>query len=205
MLFGAFDIGRGTNMDTANHAGTTDADIADMLKNAWKRALENAGQNGQSGNHQMENKKRSSEWVNALAKELRDLVGPYEHKEQLCVFWRGKCKEYQPFGLRELLFDIAVCRICETKSFNSATARPFVAECLWQVESELKPDARSIIKDLSKLVMGCSKRKLFVAGVPCLNASKRNKRECAVLEMCSTLADRCGAFLYFCFIPKPGC
>lgn len=117
-------------------------------------------------------------------------------------------------GRKELLFDVSVCQVKSTFSFDDGqTLRHFVDNCLWLVESEFDSASMAIIVDLSKLIMGSSKKKLFVAKKPLWESWKsktpedRKKlvkdRERAILEMCKEAADRCGEHFYFCFIPHP--
>ena len=120
------------------------------------------------------------------------------------MFWKGR--KDKDFKLNELLFDVAVCETEETKSIDKGRALMFVSRCLWLVESELASDSREIIIDLSKLVMGSSEYKLFVAGLGSTflsDTTRRDRREREILKMCGQAADRCACDFYFCFIPHP--
>lgn len=174
----------------------TDSDVKEMIANAWKSAHTLPGKSSKGEVH----RGRSAGWVDALAKELRCLCKRDDGSVR--VFWRTGEKD-PDFKLNELLFDIAVCNTEETESIHQGKELRFVSRCLWLVESELANDSRSIVVDLSKLVMGCSEFKLFVAGVPLLDTPRRNHRENKILKMCGKVADRCSGTLYFCFIPYP--
>ena len=173
----------------------TDSDVKDMVVRAWKNARENP--------LPCDNKEKAKRWIGALAEQLKHRCK--KDGEDIRVFWKGMKDRDKDFEERkELLFDVSVIQCKETASFvNSKKIRYFVNKCLWLVESELSPSSKSVIVDLSKLVMGSSKRKLFVAGVPLWKGQNREEREKQVLEMCREAADRCGEHLYFCFILYP--
>ena len=183
----------------------TDSDVKEMIAKAWKSAWEWSKEEAQQGDKEdiaKQHRKRSARWVDELAKELARLCGLCESGDgDVRVFWRGE--RDSDFKLNELLFDIAVCDTEETESIEQQKVLRFVSRCLWLVESELANDSREIIVDLSKLVMGSSEFKLFVAGVPLLDTPSRNRREEKILKMCKRVADRCSGTLYFCFIPYP--
>ena len=171
----------------------TDSEVKSMVVRAWKNARKNP--------LPADNKERSKRWVGALAEELERL---YENDDSdIRVFWKGREDYDEDFEIKELLFDVSVCRCKQTVSFHQHAPLYFVDECLWLVESELADDSREIVVDLSKLVMGSSQRKLFVAGVPLWKGRGREEREEGVRRMCREVADRCGEPLYFCFIPYP--
>ena len=180
----------------------TDSDVKEMIVKAWQSIQESVGTAtlpGKSSKGRVHSK-RSAGWVDALARELKRLCKGDD--ENVRVFWMRR--KDSDFKLSELLFDIAVCETEKTKSIGQRKKLSFVSRCLWLVESELAKDkqSQSIVVDLSKLVMGRSEFKLFVAGVP-LDASSRSQREAKILEMCEKVADRCSGTLYFCFIPYP--
>lgn len=186
----------------------TNSDVKELIEKAWESAQESVGteltphatlpgKSSKGGVH----RERSARWVDALARELKRLYKGDDGNVR--VFWRGRKKDLD-FKLSELLFDIAVCETEKTKSMGQRKKLPFVSRCLWLVESELaeKSQSRSIVVDLSKLVMGRSEFKLFVAGVP-LDTPSRSHREAKILDMCEKVAGRCSGTLYFCFIPYP--
>ena len=188
----------------------TDSDVKEMIAKAWKSAWAQEsvgtevmglatlpGKSSKGGVH----RERSARWVDALARELKRLCKGDDGNVR--VFWRGRKKD-SDFELSELLFDIAVCETEKTKSMGQQKKLPFVSRCLWLVESELaeKSQSRSIVVDLSKLVMGRSEFKLFVAGVP-LDTPRRDRREEKILKMCEKVVDRCSGTFYFCFILYP--
>ena len=190
----------------------TDSDVKDMIVRAWENAREST-QDAGNGDEKDVHTDRSKAWVCALAKEL-------EHRckkdgEDIRVFWKGMEEGDKDFeGRKELLFDVSVCQVKSTVSFHDRqTPRHFVDNCLWLVESEFDSASMAIIVDLSKLVMGSSKMKLFVAGMPLWNSWKGKSandleklvkdREKEILKMCKEAANRCGEHFYFCFIPHP--
>ena len=181
----------------------TDSGVKEMIAKAWKSAWEwSKGEAQQDVEEDLAklHRKRSARWVDALAKELRCFCKSGDGNVR--VFWRTG-EEDPDFKLKELLFDIAVCETEETESIEQQKLLRFVSRCLWLVESELANDSREIIVDLSKLVMGSSEFKLFVAGIPLLDTVGRKRRKEKILEMCERAADRCSGTLYFCFIPYP--
>ena len=184
----------------------TDSDVKDMVVRAWENARENARKNALPAGDRAEkevHRERSAGWVDALAKELKCL---YEKDDRdIRVFWKNW--EDKDFGTsqprREMLFDVAVCQVKEAISIQNHETLYFVSKCLWLVESELANNSKEILIDLSKLVMGSSEMKLFVAGVPLWKGRRREEREEQILKMCREAADRCGEPLYFCFILYP--
>lgn len=181
----------------------TDSGVKDMVVRAWENARKNTPPADNRDKRKVHSE-RSAGWVGALAEELEHR---YENDDsEIRVFWKGR--EDQDFGRpsrprHELLFDVAVCQVKQTVSIQNDEHLYFVDKCLWLVESELANDSKEIIVDLSKLVMGFSEMKLFVAGVPLSKGRGREEREKLVLRMCKEAADRCGELFYFCFIPYP--
>lgn len=181
----------------------TDSDVKDMVVRAWENAWKNAPPAANRAEKEV-HRERSAGWVDALAKELKCL---YEKDDRdIRVFWKGgKEKDFgtskQP--RREMLFDVAVCQVKETISIKNYKTLYFISKCLWLLESELANNSKEILIDLSKLVMGSSEMKLFVAGIPLWKGRRRKEREEQILKMCRKAADRCGEPLYFCFIPYP--
>lgn len=170
-----------------------DTEIKGVIVSAWKEALKNA--------HSTNNRDRSRSLVYALATKLADLY--QDNDEDIRVFWKDRCRD-RDFEIGELLFDVAVCQCGKTKSFHKGVSLPFISRCLWLVESELQTNnSRAIIVDLSKLVMGSSEKKIFVAGLPNFRGDREKKRIDNVLEMCKEPALHCGEQLYFCFVPHP--
>ena len=176
----------------------TDSDVKDMVVRAWKNAPKNTDS---ADNRDKEvHKERSAGWVDALAKELKYL---YEKDDRnIRVLWKQRPREDEALGSwGELLFDIAVCQFAKTTSYGKSQTLYYVNECLWQVESELGGSGE-IMRDLSKLVIGSSKMKLFVAKEP-RKQEQWEEGQGDVLEMCKKAAVRCGEPFYFCFIPHP--
>ena len=80
------------------------------------------------------NRNRSAAWVDELAKEIERRYDGKRHR----TFWKHNCKNKTQFGLQEFRFDVMVCSVSETKSLQKPP-RPlkFIADCHWQIESEL--------------------------------------------------------------------
>lgn len=55
-----------------------------------------------------------------------------------------------------------MCRIARVESAAQGKTLWYVAEALWQVESELARDSRQALIDFNKLVLGAARHKLFV-------------------------------------------
>ena len=167
------------------------ATIGTVVLNAWKDALY---ADVQGDNRQDRNRKRSSRWVDALARCFRESYGGDRYR----VFWSHNKKNRKHFGRNEMLFDIAVCSVSKTRSLQrNAQDLEFVAQCHWQIESEFsRTSTREIVIDMSKLVMGSAENKLFIA-------AHRASGESDILEQCSEIAGRCTGRVYFCFVSHP--
>ena len=165
--------------------------ISQVILSAWKEAHQTVVEESEWGKT---NILRSQKWIDSLAQRFKE----HYAGEHCCVFWRDNDENRNQFGLNELLFDIAVCRISATKSLQAkAQDLSFVAQCHWQIESEFsKANTRDIVVDMSKLVMGSAENKLIVA-------ARRGDGEAAILEQCSEIAACCSGRVYFCFVSHP--
>ena len=165
--------------------------IGAVVLNAWNDALL---VDVQGDDRRDRNRKRSSAWVDALARRFRE---GYEG-DRYRVFWLGNKKNREQFGRNEMLFDIAVCSVSTTRSRQrNPRDLEFIAQCHWQIESEFsRTNTREIVIDMSKLVMGAAENKLFVA-------AHRTDGEDGILEQCSEIAGRCTGRVYFCFVSHP--
>ena len=165
--------------------------ISGVVLNAWNDARRAAVE---GSDRQDANRKKSTKWVDALAKRFQ------EHYEggRYRLFWASNYRNQRQFGRNEFLFDLAVCSVSKTKSLQKeATDLEFIAQCHWQIESEFsRRNTRDIIVDMSKLVMGSAENKLFVA-------AHRGGHEEDILERCSRIAGRCTGRVYFCFVSHP--
>ena len=117
--------------------------------------------------------------------------------QQHRVFWKDNETNQQHFDLNELLFDIMVCSVSMTDSLqHRPTPLEFIAECHWQVESEINiEDTRKAVVDMSKLVLGSAESKLFVAG--------HRRRRDDVLNQWARIASCCSGRLFLLFISHP--
>jgi hypothetical protein len=77
-------------------------------------------------------------------------------------------KRNKEFGLSQYLFDIAVLerRPKNAKSANLGVEIPVVTGAVWQVESEMAGNGRSVSVDLGKLVCGSAENKLLIVRRP---------------------------------------
>ena len=159
-------------------------DLKALIHDAWEKAM---------GQQLSSNEKRARAWIEYLGCGFQKR---YSNKKYERVFWRSN-PENSDLGLNELLFDISVCQIEWVKSIVQGKELPYIAECLWQVESEFnKSNSREITKDFSKLVMGHSENQLFVS-------SYQDVRQEQVKELCSKMATHCTGNLYLCFVEHP--
>lgn len=137
---------------------------------------------------------RSEDWVSALAREFSAHYPATKHR----VFWRSNPRADTDFRLSEFLFDIAVCSVSYTCSLQRIPkCLPYVSHCHWLVESEFARNTRSIIVDMSKLVVGHAEGKLFVA------AQRSSATERALLDRCVHIAERCRSDVFFAFVAHP--
>lgn len=104
-------------------------------------------------------RKRSTAWVECLAEQFR---AHYRTDPTVRVFSKGCYANRRAFGLNELLYDVSVCRSGSVRSSVQGRPLSYIAEVLWQVESEFAPNGREALKDFSKLVCGSAQNKLFV-------------------------------------------
>ena len=169
--------------------------LNELIQNAWESALESSKGIQLDGGSPKRSKEwwlhsqRVKKWVESLGKGFEE---EYNDLENAGVFWSP--------SPREMLFDLAVCKISTVESVTLEKLLCFVAGCHWQIESELNnKNSRAIVTDLSKLVMGLSENKLFVAS----HKSTGKEWESSVLTMCSEIAKCCDGKLFFCFIAHP--
>lgn len=103
-------------------------------------------------------KRRSAQFVSALAVALRDVDTKDVPREEIVGLARGLNDQAQRKGflLTELLWDAAVVRA----SLEGHRRR--VVGCLWAVESELAPNFTEVQKDLNKLIVAASRHRLMV-------------------------------------------
>lgn len=173
-------------------------DLPVIISNAWQRTLTTVrNKPSLMGNSSTKrNIGRARVWVDALGSEFAArYVSPDFH-----VFWISNNRKNPVCGsLKELLFDIAVCKLDSTRSLeaNPRTLK-FVSNAQWLVESEFnKGNTREIILDMSKLAIGTAPFKLFVA------AHRRDSSEQQLLDRLRPLASYCGAGLFIAFVSHP--
>ena len=173
-----------------------ETNLDELIHAAWSDALNSSQDIDVESDQGAINSERSQAWMNSLGKQFESQYSAKDHR----VFWTGNKDNKSDFGLKEMLFDMVVCRISRVTSLGNREQLPFVAKCYWQVESEFNRDnSRKIVEDMRKLVMGSSENKLFVAS----HKSAGREWENRVLTMCSKIAKCCDGKLFFCFIAHP--
>ena len=135
---------------------------------------------------------RSVAWIDALGNTFRD---SYADDDTIRVFWKQNPDNKREFKLNELLHDVVVARCQFTASPKHKVQIPYVEETLWQIESELAPNAREAILDFNKLVLGSARNKLFVGPL--------TKDEASFRSSLLAPARKCVGNVYAAFIPQP--
>ena len=144
----------------------------------------------------LRNLRRAGVWIDNLALEFSARYS----SSNFHVFWRGNNHGNPICGkLKELLFDIAVCELLSTRSLQAQPkSLEFVSSAHWLVESEFaKSNTREIILDMSKLVIGAARNKLFVA------AHRPEDTEQKLLDRLSPIAQCCDSPLFLAFVSHP--
>ena len=172
--------------------------IYEIVLKSFKRALSSAKERstGKPDPRKKENKRRSAEFVECLAGELRKY---YQEEDNYRVLSQQYSNENQyEFGLNELLYDILVCKIDHVKAVRKAdTGLVFVKEGIWTIESEMAKNSREMLYDFNKLLVSSSRSKLFVGPL-----SSYNDEVLALLN--NTVKDSlCTGSFYFTLIPHP--
>lgn len=102
---------------------------------------------------------RSRNFVEGLANLLRNV---YCDNPDQTVFSKYDERHRFDFGLNELLFDITVCHLGETRSASGNRTLRYVSKGIWAIESELARDSRQALFDFNKLVLSAAEQKLFI-------------------------------------------
>jgi hypothetical protein len=131
-------------------------DIASVVRTAFAKAKGEEVRSDAPGHPHHE---RSRLWVEALADEFRRT---YADDPSVRVFSKHHDGNRRDFLLNELLHDVAVCRVVSVPAAVHKQDLLYVAEALWQVESEFARDSHQAIVDFSKLVIGSAHSKLFI-------------------------------------------
>ena len=146
---------------------------------------------------------KSRIWVCALARQFKNLYRGQEYR----VFWKDNEHNKCNFSLNELLFDVSVCSVDKTESFQRKSKDlEYISQCHWQIESEFDyQNSRSVIIDMSKLVMGSSRNKLMIASHRNSDEGRGGKGVCNkdILKQCAPIACGCTGNVYFCFVAHP--
>ena len=88
----------------------------------------------------------------------------FSRSKQYRVFTRDHAAN-AAFGLKELMFDVSVCKVGKIKSAELDGELEYVAEAVWQVQTEFSTDAREAVCEFNKLVMGGAANRLLVAPI----------------------------------------
>jgi len=168
--------------------------VLKSFKNAMISAKERSA--GKPDPRKVESKKRSAEFVECLADELRKYYQEEDHYRVLSQQYSDE--NHYEFGLNELLYDILVCKIDHVNAVRKTdTGLVFVKEAIWAIESEMAKNTREMLYDFNKLLVSSSRSKLFIGPLTSYNDE--------VLELLSITAidSLCNGKFYFILIPHP--
>ena len=168
---------------------TTADHLPSMIRRAFDKAWQSDDPTGRTGKI---NRDRSRRWVEALADEFRL---QYAADPTIRVFSKHYDGNRANFRLNELLYDISVCRVASVPSARHGKELLYVAEPLWQVESEFKEDSREALIDFSKLVMGAAPNKLFIG--------PQVKDIPAFIRVLAPAASACSGVVFLALLPHP--
>lgn len=191
----------------------TGDNLLDAIKSAWQEVIQGCDTPDCQreckckcickGVKQADLPKKSRILVCALARQFRSRYGGPEYR----VFWKDNDENNRHFLLNELLFDVSVCSVGTTKSLQRKSQDlEFISRCHWQIESEFDyRNSRSVIVDMSKLVMGTSRNKLMIASHRGSSDDDCEDGVCNkdILKQCAPIADSCNGHVYFCFVAHP--
>jgi hypothetical protein len=141
--------------------------------------------------------RRSRAWVAALHARFA-VAYPQPPIDQYAVFSKGRDENRKAFGLTELLFDLVVGRVDTTPAVRSTGLLTFIAEAIWQVESEFARNSRSAVIDCSKLVLGSARNKLMVVPDTAFEGQMRN-----ALQPVAVAAASEGSRFFLARVPHP--
>jgi hypothetical protein len=130
--------------------------------------------------------------VEALATEFR---AAYWGERDVRVFSQSHTANRLEFGVNELLHDVTVARYRTVRAPQHHKDLSYIAEVLWQVESEFARNGREALFDFNKLVLGSAQHKLFVA--PDVN------RPDAFLRTLLAPARVCTGSVFVAIVPHP--
>ena len=172
--------------------------IYEIVLKSFKSAFMDAIQRstGKPDTRKVENKRRSAEFVECLAGELRKY---YQEEDRYRVLSKQYSNEsHNDFGLNELLYDIFVCKIDHINAVRKTDAElVFVKEGIWAIESEMAKNTREMLYDFNKLLVSSSRSKLFVGPL-----SSYNDETLALLNN-TAKKSLCNGTFYFTLIPHP--
>ena len=135
---------------------------------------------------------RSRNFVEALANAFR-----LDSKKQpnIRVLSRHTDAHRSEFGLNELLYDVLVCEVAQTKSPRHSRPLTFVRRAIWQIESEFAADAREALFDFNKLILGNAPYKLFVG--------PKTDNDAKFIEALFPSAQSCSGQVFIALLPHP--
>lgn len=135
----------------------------------------------------------SQAWVKHFAENLKSYY--YKKGIRLESFFNQRVisKTTKIPSVKEFLFDITVAPINEIKQ----TSQPFIANPIWQIESEFRQLLYDMILDFQKLMSGNAPFKMMIGPLNSRNNSKRYR------ALAAELAPHVSGKLYFLFISHP--
>jgi hypothetical protein len=167
----------------------SEIDLCQLLSNSLNDAFATKIQGTQSD--QNTNRQRSIGWVESVAANFRRA---YSKDPEVRVFSKYHDSHRKDFGLNELLYDVAVCRVGSCTAYRG-TSICFIKEAIWQIESEFAHDSRQAMFDFNKLVLGAAANKLFLG--PLVDDPSR------FLDVLSAAARSCTGTVYVALLAHP--
>ena len=173
--------------------------VLKSFKDAFKSAKQRSGD--QLDTRQVENKRRSADFVECLACELRRHYQKENNSKENNIRVLSKQysnENYKEFGLNELLYDVLVCKIDHVSAVKRTdTSLTYVTKGIWAIESEMAKNTREALYDFNKLLLSSCESKLFVGPLTSYNAE--------VLELMSDVTNKslCYGTFHFTLIPHP--
>lgn len=136
--------------------------IYEILLKSFKSAFMSAQKRSENNvePRREENKRRSAEFVECLADELRKY---YQKENRYRVLSKQYSNEaHHELCLNELLYDILVCNIEHINAERRTEAKlVFIKDGIWAIESEMAKNTREMLYAFNKLLLSSCTSKLF--------------------------------------------
>jgi hypothetical protein len=159
-----------------------------ILQNALAQSIQN------TINENLDNARKGDQWIQELTNQFRQ---QYPTNDDFRVFSKPSSEHRNEFLLNELLHDICVVRTATIPSAFWDKNLIYVAEGIWQIESEFQTDdSRETLKDFNKLVLGSAQNKLFIA------PSGGRLEQWMMRHLC-VVAARCTGNVFLALVPQP--